>query len=117
MMTTIKGNIGFDKLQALRDASPTGGALGQVSTFELETLQAVFGSLKQSQSEEQLRYNLERFQNTYNDLIHKGLSPDSPQGAQQVNQQSDSGPSLEDLEFTAQQNNMTVEQVKRALGY
>ena len=70
MLETVKANIGFDKLQSMRDASPTGGALGQVSTFENELLQAVFGSLAQSQSPEQLRYNLMRLQNTYNDIIH-----------------------------------------------
>lgn len=77
MLETIKANIGFDKLQSMRDASPTGGALGQVSTFENELLQAVFGSLAQSQSPEQLRYNLMRLQNTYNDIIHgSGQGPD-----------------------------------------
>ncbi len=59
-LTTIKANVGFDKLQDIRDNSPTGGALGQVSTFELEQLQSVMGSLVQSQSEEQLDYNLQR---------------------------------------------------------
>jgi hypothetical protein len=57
-LKTIKGNIGFDKLQAMREASPTGGALGQVSNFELEQLNASMGNLEQSQSPEQLRENL-----------------------------------------------------------
>lgn len=56
----IKGNIGFDKLQDLRDNSPTGGALGGVSTFELQNLQSIWGSLEQSQSKEQFDYNLKR---------------------------------------------------------
>lgn len=77
MLETIKANIGFDKLQSMRDASPTGGALGQVSTFENELLQAVFGSLAQSQTPQQLKYNLMRLQNTYNDLVH------GPQGGAQ----------------------------------
>lgn len=70
MLDTIKANIGFDKLQSMRDASPTGGALGQVSEFENKLLQAVFGSVQQSQSPEQLRYNLMRLQNTYNDIVN-----------------------------------------------
>ena len=37
-LETIKANIGFDKLQAMREASPTGGALGQVSNQELTSL-------------------------------------------------------------------------------
>lgn len=60
MLNTIKANIGFDKLQAMRDASPTGGALGQVSEFENRLLQSVRGSLQQGQSPAQLKKNLER---------------------------------------------------------
>ncbi len=69
-LTTIRANIGFDKLQAMREASPTGGALGQVSDFENTQLQAIYGSLAQSQSEPQFRYNLMRLYNTYNDIVH-----------------------------------------------
>ena len=54
----------------MREASPTGGALGQVSTFELQNLMAVFGSLEQSQSNEELQYNLRRLQQVYNDIVH-----------------------------------------------
>lgn len=52
---TIKGNIGFDKLQNLRDNSPTGGALGQVAVQELQMLQSVLGSLDQAQDSSQLK--------------------------------------------------------------
>lgn len=69
-LRTIQANISFDKLQAMREASPTGGALGQVSTFELQNLMAVFGSLDQSQSNEELQYNLRRLQQVYNDIVH-----------------------------------------------
>ena len=57
-LNTIKANIGFDKLQEMRDASPTGGALGQVSEMENKLLQQVWGSVEQSQSQEQLVENL-----------------------------------------------------------
>jgi hypothetical protein len=56
----IKANIGFDKLQAMRDASPTGGALGQVTERENTLLQSVLGSLEQSQTEGQFVTNLRR---------------------------------------------------------
>lgn len=69
-LATIKANIGFDKLQAMRDASPTGGALGQVSERELGFLQSVFGSLDQSQTPEELQYNLRLLQFVYNDIVH-----------------------------------------------
>ncbi|WP_299830661.1 hypothetical protein [uncultured Roseobacter sp.] len=75
-LATIKANIGFDKLQSMRDASPTGGALGQVSEFENRLLQAVFGSLVQSQSQEDILYNLNRIENIYNRVIHEGVSDD-----------------------------------------
>lgn len=57
---TIKANLGFAELQAMREASPTGGALGQVAVQELESLQATLASLNPDQSEGQLRENLER---------------------------------------------------------
>lgn len=59
-MNTIKSNIGFDKLQEMRDSSPTGGALGQVSEKENILLQSTWGALEQSQSEKQFKVNLER---------------------------------------------------------
>lgn len=66
---TIKGNIGFDRLQQMREASPTGGALGQVAVQELEALQSVLGSLSQSQSEAQLMDNLERLNEIYTGIL------------------------------------------------
>lgn len=44
-VNTIKANLGFDALQAMRDASPTGGALGQVAVQELEMLQSTVAAL------------------------------------------------------------------------
>lgn len=57
-LETIKANVGFDTLQAMRSNSPTGGALGQISDMEEKLLQAVNGSLQQGQSAEQLKSNL-----------------------------------------------------------
>lgn len=59
-LLTIQANIGFDKLQDMRNNSPTGGALGQVSEFENRLLQSVQGALEQSQTKKQLVDNLER---------------------------------------------------------
>lgn len=59
-LATIKANLGFDKLQAMRDASPTGGALGQVSEMENRLLQSVWGSVEQAQNPKELRTNLAR---------------------------------------------------------
>jgi hypothetical protein len=60
MLDTIRANIGFDKLQAMRDASPTGGALGQVSEFENRLLQATSGALDQGGDDKFLADNLKR---------------------------------------------------------
>lgn len=59
-LDTIKAVVGFDKLQQMRDSSPTGGALGQITERELAFLQAVFGSFDQFQSADQLRSNMTR---------------------------------------------------------
>lgn len=64
-LTTIKANIGFDALQAMREASPTGGALGQVAVQELESLQASVASLDQAQSPAQLAANLRKVRDHY----------------------------------------------------
>ena len=58
-LKTIKANLGFDRLQQMRDASKTGGALGQVAVKELEALQASIASLDRGQSPEVLKRNLE----------------------------------------------------------
>lgn len=51
IVNTIKANVSFDKLQQMREASPTGGALGQVSDFENRLLQATQGTLDPYQSD------------------------------------------------------------------
>ncbi len=103
-LETIKANIGFDKLQSMRDNSPTGGALGQVSEFENRLLQSVRGSLEQGQSPDQIRENLlqiksdlralqldrrQAFEQTYGDVT----SSQSPQQRQPI--QSNNGWSIQ----------------------
>ena len=62
---TLKANLGFDRLQQMRDASPTGGALGQVAVQELEALQASVGSLEVGQSRAELQQNLDKVDKHY----------------------------------------------------
>lgn len=64
-LTTIKANIGFDRLQQMRESSPTGGALGQVAVQELESLQATIASLDQAQSPQTLRNQLGKIKEHY----------------------------------------------------
>ena len=75
-LQTIKANIGFDKLQAMREASPTGGALGAVSEFENRLLQSVYGSLEQAQSADDLSYNLDRLEQVYTRIVNEGIPDD-----------------------------------------
>lgn len=59
-LDTLKANIAFGALQAMRDASKTGGALGQVSEKELALLEATLGGLNANQSPESFKANLDK---------------------------------------------------------
>lgn len=75
-LDTIKANLGFDRLQMMRDMSPTGGALGQVAVQELNALQQTVASLDQLQKPGQLRDALEKIDKHYaNWLETLGVSP------------------------------------------
>ena len=64
-INTIEAAVGFDRLQKMRDDSPTGGALGQVTERELALLSQSLGSLKQSSSREQFVANLNAVEKHY----------------------------------------------------
>ena len=66
---TIEASIGFDRLQKMRDDSPTGGALGQVSNIELALLRKSLGSLKQSSSRAQFIKNLNSIETQYKKAV------------------------------------------------
>ena len=68
---TIKSHIGFDRLDRMRQESPTGGALGQVSEMELRQLNATLGSLSFSQSREQFLITLEQIKSEYGYIMQK----------------------------------------------
>lgn len=67
---TIKANIGFDRLQAMREASPTGGALGQVAVQELNALQASIANLDPKQGKDLLMKNLEKIERHYRNWLN-----------------------------------------------
>ena len=70
LITTIKANVGFDRLQQMRDSSPTGGALGAINQTEMALLNSALGNLEQSQSGEQFEENLVRLRDIYTQIIH-----------------------------------------------
>ena len=57
-ISTVEAAVGFTRLQEMRDASKTGGALGAINTKELQLLSASLGSLDPLQKPETLRANL-----------------------------------------------------------
>jgi hypothetical protein len=61
LLNTLIARGGFAELQAMRDASPTGGALGQVSDRENTMLQNAAATLVRSQDEASFRENLKAY--------------------------------------------------------
>jgi hypothetical protein len=83
-LNTVVANLGFDKLQAMRDASPTGGALGQVAVKEIEFLQQTIASLDQGLTQEELAKNLGEIKASYARLqkaLSESLSEKQPVSA------------------------------------
>lgn len=64
----IKAALAFDRLQEMRDASKTGGALGQVSERELDLLSGAVQSLDTAQSVGSLLDSLKRVRTHYERL-------------------------------------------------
>ena len=75
---TIRSNIGIDQLNQMRQASPTGAALGNVTDRENTTLQSLLGNLDQSQTEAQFLRNLRRLRETYIEIINYGIGNRPP---------------------------------------
>jgi len=69
-LDTIEANVQFDQLQRMRQSSPTGGVLGNVSDQEGVLLRSTMGSLKQAQSKEQFEQHLRRLRVQYQDAIN-----------------------------------------------
>lgn len=68
-LDVIKANIGFDRLQQMRDASPTGGALGQVAVQELYALQNSIDALDQLQTGAELEEALNNIKRHYANFL------------------------------------------------
>lgn len=88
----VIANIGFDRLQKMRDQSKTGGALGQVAVIELQMLQSTIESLNLGLDEETLKANLltvkdqyasavreyNKYITAYNKFLQEGGDPNNP---------------------------------------
>lgn len=65
-LDTLKANIAFSELTAMREASKTGGALGQVSDREGQLLQSALGALSMDQSPENVILQLQKIKDSIN---------------------------------------------------
>lgn len=71
LLNTIGSNTAFDRLQRMRNESPTGGALGAVSEVELQLLRDSIASLDQSQSDEQFQSNMDKVIEAYQRVLDR----------------------------------------------
>lgn len=71
LQRTITANIGFDRLQEMREGSKTGGALGAISEREMKQLESVKGSIDFAESDEQILRNLQRLDDIYSKILKK----------------------------------------------
>ena len=74
-LDTVKALVGFDALQKMRESSPTGGALGNITEKELAFLQSVQGSLNTMQGTEQLTATINRVKESFQ-ILKMASSPD-----------------------------------------
>ncbi|MBL4858971.1 MAG: hypothetical protein JKY36_07240 [Erythrobacter sp.] len=70
-LNTVGSNTAFDRLQKMREESPTGGALGAVSEIELRLLRDSIASLSQQQSDEQFERSLQKVIDAYTRVAAK----------------------------------------------
>jgi hypothetical protein len=76
-LKTIQSNVTIDTLRQMRQASPTGGALGNVSDFEDKMLQSVIGPLNTYTSPAEARKGLIRVQAAMELLADDNFNKDS----------------------------------------
>jgi len=69
---TVTANAAFQALQAMRDASKTGGALGQVSEGELDLLQKSFSAVDPALPDKQFKRNLREIKTEFNKILKRG---------------------------------------------
>lgn len=97
-LNTLKSQVGFGVLQAMRNASKTGGALGNVSDAEGKRLEANLAALENAQSEKQMRESLQkivdfssqakdRLSNAFN-MRHNPDNPSTPEASKGKGQQT-----------------------------
>ncbi len=74
LLTQIQSNIGFDRLQLMREMSTTGAGLGQVSNLELTQLNNSLVALQQELRPELLAKNLAVVQTVYTKILNDPIA-------------------------------------------
>jgi hypothetical protein len=98
LLDTVRANVGFQQLNQMRQESPTGGALGNVTVREIEFLQAALGNLSQAQSPAQFRQNLLNLRAAFEEVIHGsqgGAGASAPPSAAAPSREQTPGPRRE----------------------
>jgi len=115
VLGTVQANLGFDKLQDMRNNSPTGGALGQVSERELAFLQATITALDPNMGEEELLKSLEKIKRHYNNWRETALGRNPYETV--IGQTEALGSVTEaDIQTTMRVNSLSREDVLAKLG-
>ena len=83
LLKTVTSNLATNELQKIRDASKTGGALGNVSNKDIDLLESAVANLKQKQSPQMLREGLKKVIDLYTKIqrdagILTGQAPTQP---------------------------------------
>lgn len=74
VLTSIRANNGFDTLIEMRQNSPTGGALGNVSDFEGRNLQAAIAELNQALDDKSLIAALQKVKRARDEALQRTRS-------------------------------------------
>ena len=73
-LQNIVANIGFDRLQLMREASASGAGLGQVSNLELGQLNNSMRALQQNLEPKDLAYNVEQVVKIYTKILNDPIA-------------------------------------------
>ncbi len=114
-LTTMKGLVGFSKLQAMRNASPTGGALGSVPGNELDQLNAALGNFDPCsvKDPQELKAKVLEVQDLFNVIVHG--SKGAANNKVILNHPTLGEVTEADIQTTMKNHNLTREQVLERL--
>lgn len=90
-LKTVDANLAFAELQKMRDNSPTGGALGQVTEKELDLLRSTVANLDPNQSQGEFLAALKRARDSYTGMLGR-VDPEVATRLQQAYDRDKSDP-------------------------